>query len=94
MQRTKSVVGSTFVGAVAGSWLGYLFSQVSESGVSYAVIIMNLLLVVKYIRPAKVKEDSLTEQKQKKQQKRPCLLLFWHLSLAWSAALWAVPVAR
>lgn len=73
MQRTKSVVGSTFVGAVAGSWLGYLFSQVSESGVSYAVIIMNLLLVVKYIRPAKVKEDSLTEQKQKKQQKKTLL---------------------
>lgn len=73
LQRTKSVVGSTFVGAVAGSWLGYLFSQVSESGVSYAVIIMNLLLVVKYIRPAKVKEDSLTEQKQKKQQKKALL---------------------
>ena len=73
LQRTKSVVGSTFVGAVAGSWLGYLFSQVSESGVSYAVILMNLLLVVKYIRPAKVKEDSLTEQKQKKQQKKTLL---------------------
>lgn len=73
LQRTKSVVDSAFVGAVAGSWLGYLFSQVSESGVSYAVIIMNLLLAVKHIRPAKVKEDSLTEQGQKKQQKKTLL---------------------
>lgn len=69
LQRTKSVVGSAFVGAVVGSWLGYLFSQVSESGVSYAVIIMNLFLAVKYIKPAKAKKDSLAEQKQKEQKK-------------------------
>lgn len=69
LQRTKSIVGSAFVGAVVGSWLGYLFSQVSESGVSYAVIIMNLFLAVKYIKPAKAKKDSLAEQKQKKQKK-------------------------
>ena len=73
LQRTKSVVGSAFVGAVAGSWLGYLFSQVSESGVSYAVISMNLFLAVKYIKPAKAKKDSLAEQKQKKQQKKTLL---------------------
>ena len=66
LQRTKSVVSSAFNGAVVGSWLGYLFSQVSESGVSYAVIIMNLFLAVKYIKPAKAKEDRLTEQKQQK----------------------------
>ena len=69
LQRTKSVMGSAFVGAVVGSWLGYLFSQVSESGVSYAVIIMNLFLAVKYIKPAKAKKDSLAEQKQKEQKK-------------------------
>lgn len=69
LQRTKSVVGSAFVGAVVGSWLGYLFSQVSESGVSYAVIIMNLFLAVKYIKPAKAKKDSLAEQKKKEQKK-------------------------
>lgn len=75
LQRTKSVVGSAFVGAVAGSWLGYLFSQVSESGVSYAVIIMNLFLAIKYIKPAKAREDSLNEQKQKKQQKKTLLAI-------------------
>ena len=73
LQRTKSVVGSAFVGAVVGSWLGYLFSKVSQSGVSYAVIIMNLFLAVKYIKPAKAKEDSLIEQKQKKQKKKTLL---------------------
>lgn len=69
LKRTKHVVGSAFLGAVAGSWLGYLFSQVSESGVSYAVIVMNLLLAVKYIKPARVKKDSLTGQKQKHRKK-------------------------
>ena len=73
LQRTKSIVGSAFVGAVVGSWLGYLFSQVSESGVSYAVIIMNLFLALKYIKPAKAKKDSLAEQKQKKQRKKTLL---------------------
>lgn len=73
LKRTKRVVGSAFIGAVVGSWLGYLFSQVSESGVSYAVIIMNLFLAVKYIKPAKAKENSLTEQEQKKQQKKTLL---------------------
>ena len=73
LQQTKSVVGSAFVGAVAGSWLGYLFSKVSQSGVSYAVIIMNLFLALKYITSAKTKEDSLTEQKQKQQKKKTLL---------------------
>ena len=73
LERTKSVVGSAFLGAVAGSWLGYLFSQVSESGVSYAVIVMNLFLAVKYIKPAKAKKETLTEQEQKKQQKKTLL---------------------
>ena len=69
MKRGKGVVASSFVGAVVGSWLGYLFSQVSESGVSYAVIIMNLFLAVKYFKPAGEKEDPLAGQEGKQQQK-------------------------
>lgn len=70
MKRGRSVVASSFLGAVAGSYLGYLFSQVSESGVSYAVIIMNLFLAVKYFMPAKAKKDNLTEQEQSRQKRR------------------------
>lgn len=77
LKRTKSVVGFAFLGAVVGSWLGFLFSQVSESGVSYAVIIMNLILAVKYIKPTKAKEDSLTEQKQKTQQTKTLLAVIF-----------------
>ena len=70
MKRGKPVVASSFVGAVLGSWLGYLFSQVSESGVSYAVIVMNLLLAVKYFKPAKAKDNSLSGQAQAGQKRR------------------------
>ena len=73
LKRTKGVVGSAFLGAVVGSWLGYLFSQVSESGVSYAVIIMNLFLAVRYIKPTKEKNNGLTGQEQKRQQKKTLL---------------------
>lgn len=71
LKRTKSVVGFAFLGAVVGSWLGFLFSQVSESGVSYAVIVMNLFLAVKYIKPAK--EKTITAQEEKKPQKKTLL---------------------
>ena len=70
MKRGKSVVASSFVGAAVGSWQGYLFSQVSESGVSYVVIIMNLLLAVKYFKPTKTKDNSLPEKEQAKQKRK------------------------
>ena len=70
MKRGKTVVASSFIGAVIGSWLGYLFSQVSESGVSYVVIIMNLFLAVRYLRPAGAKENGLTGQEQQKQKRK------------------------
>ena len=75
LKRSKGVVGSAFVGAVVGSWLGYLFSQVSESGVSYAVIIMNLFLAVKYFMPTKEKDNSLSGQEQTRQKKKGLLAL-------------------
>ncbi len=55
MRRGLPVALAAFGGAVVGSWLGYLFNQVSESGVSYMVIVMNLLLAVKYFLPQKQK---------------------------------------
>lgn len=70
MKRGKSVVASSFAGAVIGSWLGYLFSQVSESGVSYVVIIMNLLLAGKYFMPAKPKDHSLSGKEQARQKRK------------------------
>ena len=40
-----------FAGAVVGSYLGYLFSMVSENGISYFVIISNLFMAVKFFMP-------------------------------------------
>ena len=75
-KRGMSVALSSFAGAVVGSWLGYLFSQVSENGVSYAVIVMNLVLAVKYLKPAKEKKDTLTEKEQTMAKKKMLLAMF------------------
>ena len=76
MKRGMSVALSSFAGAIVGSWLGYLFSQVSENGVSYAVIVMNLVLAVKYLKPAKEKKETLTEKEQAKAKKKMLLAMF------------------
>ena len=76
MKRGMSVALSSFAGAVVGSWLGFLFSQVSENGVSYAVIVMNLVLAVKYLKPAKEKKETLTEKEQAKAKKKMLLAMF------------------
>ena len=76
MKRGMSVALSSFAGAVVGSWLGFLFSQVSENGVSYAVIVMNLVLAVKYLKPAKEKKDTLTEKEQNMAKKKMLLAMF------------------
>ena len=72
MKRGGSMALSAFAGAVVGSWLGYLFSKVSENGVSYAVIIMNLFLALQYLKPAKSKaqKETLTEQEQVKAKRK------------------------
>ena len=49
----------SFLGAVVGSYLGYLFSQASENGISYIVIVSNLIMAVKFFLPAKKKENDL-----------------------------------
>lgn len=74
MKRGMSVALSSFAGAVVGSWLGYLFSQVSENGVSYIVIIANLGLAIKYLKPAKSKEQENLTEKENAKAKRKMLL--------------------
>lgn len=69
MKRGASVSVSAFIGAVAGSFLGYLFSKVSENGVSYLVILGNLFMAVKFLCSAKTKKEdtSLDAKKQAKE---------------------------
>ena len=77
MKRGTSVALSAFAGAIVGSWLGYLFSMVSENGVSYAVIVMNLFLALKYLKPAKAKDqqETLTEKEQTKAKRKMLLAM-------------------
>lgn len=76
MKRGMSVALSSFAGAVVGSWLGYLFSQVSENGVSYIVIIANLGLAIKYLKPAKPKaQENLTEKENAKAKRKMLLAM-------------------
>ena len=55
VKRGIPVALSAFGGAIVGSYLGYLFSIVSENGVSYIVIITNLAMAIKFLIPSKKK---------------------------------------
>jgi len=77
IKRSKSVSVSAFIGAVIGSWLGYLFSRVSESGISYLVIIGNLFMAIKFFIPAKRKSEgnTLKSDREAKEQRKTLLAL-------------------
>lgn len=64
MKRGLPVAVSAFLGAVVGSWLGWLFSQVSENGISYIVIGSNLFLAIKFFLPVKEKKEQQPGQKR------------------------------
>ena len=65
----------SFAGAVVGSWLGYLFSRVSENGISYFVIISNLFMAVKFFLPVKEKKNNLTAAEEKKMKAKTLIAL-------------------
>lgn len=77
MKRGGTISISAFVGAVVGSWLGYLFSQVSENGISYLVIIGNLFMAIKFFRPTKQKSEAsaLEVDRIVREQRRTLLAL-------------------
>ena len=75
MKRGAPVAAVSFAGAIVGSWLGYLFSQVRENGVSYFVIISNLFLAVKFFLPTKEKQESVTSAQEKKMKAKTLVAL-------------------
>ena len=75
MKRGAPVALVSFAGAVVGSYLGYLFSMVSENGISYVVIISNLFMAVKFFLPTKPKKDTLTAAEEKKARNRTLIAL-------------------
>ena len=74
-KRGLPMAGVAFAGAVVGSYLGYLFSMVSENGISYFVIISNLFMAVKFYMPAKPKKENLTAAEEKKAQRKTLIAL-------------------
>ena len=75
MKRGMPVAIVSFVGAIVGSYLGYLFSQASENGISYIVIVSNLFMAVKFFMPAKKKEETVTAAEEQKAKKKTLLAL-------------------
>ena len=75
MKRGVSVALTSFAGAIVGSWLGYLFSMVSENGISYVVIIGNLVMAVKFFLPTNKKEDNLSAADNAKAKKKTMIAL-------------------
>ena len=66
MKKGMPMAAVAFAGAVVGSYLGYLFSMVSENGISYFVIISNLFMALKFFMPTKEKKETLTAAEEKK----------------------------
>lgn len=75
VKRGIPVALSAFGGAIVGSYLGYLFSIVSENGVSYIVIITNLAMAIKFLIPSKKKNDANKSSDEKKQKTKTILAL-------------------
>ncbi len=69
MKRGMPVAAVSFAGAVVGSYLGYLFAQVSENGISYIVIISNIIMAIKFFLPSKKKESVSSAQEKKMKAK-------------------------
>lgn len=93
IRRGLPVAIVSFLGAVIGSYLGYLFSQASENGISYLVIVSNLFMAAKFLMPSRKKEKSLTAAEDRKAKTRGILHWSWALSSAPSAASWAAQAA-
>ena len=75
IRRSKTVSMSAFIGAVAGSWMGYLFSRVSEGGISYLVIAGNLGMAYKFLHPAKDKKGTAKEEQRTDEMRKTALAL-------------------
>ncbi len=74
-KRGMPIAAVSFLGAIVGSWLGYLFSMVSENGVSYFVIISNLFMALKFFLPSKPKKGDLTDAEARKEKTRTLIAL-------------------
>ena len=75
IRRGMPVAIVSFAGAVLGSYLGYLFSMVSENGISYIVIVGNLIMAVKFFLPSKKKEENLSSAEEKKAKTKGIIAL-------------------
>ena len=75
MKRGLPVAIVSFLGAVVGSYLGYLFSMVSENGISYFVIISNLFMALKFFLPSKPKKENLTAAEERKAKTKTIIAL-------------------
>lgn len=74
-KRGMPVALVSFLGAVVGSWLGWLFSMVSENGVSYIVIVGNLFMAAKFLMPSQKKTESLSHKDTQKAKTRTVIAL-------------------
>ena len=75
MKRGLPIAAVSFLGAIVGSYLGYLFSMVSENGISYFVIISNLFMALKFFLPVKEKKENLTAAEERKARTRTGIAL-------------------
>ena len=75
LKRGVPLAVAAFLGAVVGSYLGYLFSRVSENGISYFVIISNLFMALKFFLPSKSKKESVSAAEERKAKTKTVIAL-------------------
>ena len=75
LKRGLPIAVVSFLGAIVGSWLGYLFSMVSENGISYFVIISNLFMALKFFLPVKEKKENLTAAEERRAKTKTVIAL-------------------
>ena len=75
LKKGAPMAGVAFAGAVVGSYLGYLFSMVSENGISYFVIISNLFMALKFFLPGKAQKESLSDAEARKDRNKNVIAL-------------------
>lgn len=75
MKRGFPMAIVSFLGAIVGSYLGYLFSMVSENGISYFVIISNLFMALKFFMPTKPGKENLTAAEERKAKTKTAIAL-------------------
>lgn len=84
IRRGLYVTATAFVGAVIGSWCGYLFSMAQPDGLGYLSMLTTIFLGVKFlIKPITGGNDAISANKTDKNTKKTVLAMICGCVIGW-----------